>query len=78
MVPHDVVGLPHWTVIGRHKNTWHLAAKHLFFKYRVSHNKLDRVNGSKLRFMGQNRNLRRKNNFEQFNKNIRNFFCRKC
>ena len=31
MVPHDVEGLPHWTVIGRHKYlVW---AKHLFLKY---------------------------------------------
>ena len=31
------------------------------FNYRVSHNKLDRVNGSKLRFGGQIRNFNKAN-----------------
>ena len=37
------------------------------FIKRVSHIKLDRVNGSRLRFGGQIENLKRMNHFEKFN-----------
>ena len=49
----------------------------IIFTYRVSHIKLDRVNGSKLRFGGQIRNLRRMNHLKNLIRLII-FFCRKC
>ena len=45
-----------------------------FGQLKPTYIKLDPVNGSKLRFGGQIRNLRRMNHFEKFNKANRIFF----
>ena len=47
------------------------------FMYRVSHIKLDRVNGSKLRFGGQIRKYKKNESFEKFDKANRNFSLKK-
>ena len=55
-----------------------LEIKHIMQIYRVSHIKLDRVNGSKLRDLGdKSENLKRMNHFEKFNKANRIYFLQK-
>ena len=59
------------------KETADISNAVLIIKVQSVHIKLDRVNGSKLRFGGQIKNLRRKNHFEKFIKTDRTFVLQK-